>query len=210
MADGLEPAAVAAPSARDPARIGHAVLFAGIAGLAGAFLWDRLTLWSGGGLTVLAVALGWGTGAALRSGAGGPDRRLPWIGAAMAALAILIGLGLGQMTQEFRLRPELSHEAAGVPFPLQVLLFTAAVPTKLGLLDWLFVYLGIYAAWRAARGSIRPTDRGYTPGLSEWEEVAVATRATETPPTPRAERPPFPSAPPPPMGPPPREGEGRH
>jgi hypothetical protein len=201
--------AASPPGPRGPARLGRAILSAGMAAVAGALLWDRLALWTGGGLTILAVAIGWSVGAALRvGGAGRPGPLFPWVGAAAALIGIFFGLGLVQMTHEFRLRPELSREVEGVPLPLQILLFSAASPSKLGLLDWLFVYLGVFAGWRAARGRGNRASLSPAPSLpEEWEEVPVAAGSGEPSPPDRPERPPFPAAPPPPMG-PPRDGEG--
>jgi hypothetical protein len=134
-----------------------ALLFAGLVAVAGACLWSRLALWSGGSLGVLAIALGWGAGTAVRAGAArrsGP--LLTSLTLLLAAFGVMLGFGLIHMGEAFRLKPELAREAAGIPLPLQVLLFTAAAPSKLGLLEWLCAYLALFAAWRAARPRIAP------------------------------------------------------
>jgi len=139
------------------AAVARIALFAGIAALAGAFFWSRIALWTGGSLAVLAIAVGWGIGAAARAGAAGRSGPLgPCLALLLSAFGATLGFGLIQMGQAFRLNPELAQEAAGIPLPFQVLLFTAAVPTKLGLLEWLCAYLALFAAWRASRHRAAP------------------------------------------------------
>jgi hypothetical protein len=187
-----------------------AVLLAGVAALIGAFLWSRIALWTGWSFGLLAVALGWGIGVAIRvSAAPQPGVFLRWLALLLTALGVMLGFGLIQMGQTYRLYPELAQEAAGVPLPLQVLLFTAAAPTKLGLLDWLFAYLAIFAAWRATRGRDAHSrrDRMMTGSEGDAEMRPLVTAGSVSVQDTQNEPSPFSSAPPP-MG-LPREGEER-
>lgn len=176
------------------------ILLASAAALAGAILWSRIGLETGWPLGILLVGLGWGIGATARAACGGPPGvLLRWFTLVVTAASVMLGFGLLQMGQAYRLHPDVASAAAGVPVPLQALLFTLAAPAKLGLLDWLFAYLGIFAAWRATRDRVRrPTADPAPQDAADSYPVPVA--ATEA--SAQADRArPFPGPPPAPMGP---------
>jgi hypothetical protein len=194
-----EPQSEAPPLAAGEASRVKVFVIGAIAAVAGAFLWQRFAGATGWPVPVLAVGVGWGVGLAARAAASGSSASfVPWFAAVIAAIGVMLGFGLVQMEQTFRTSPALAHDAAGVPLPLQALLFTAAAPTKLGLFDWLFAYLGIFAAWRVNRRRVDPAAKAPDAEAAAREPATVGAPGNQHAPV---DLPGFPAAPPP-MGPP--------
>ncbi len=130
----------------------RALLMGLLVAVAGAFIWDKLTMWTGYMLAIVAIALGVAVGVAVRTGA--RERKgavLPFIGAALAGFSILLGYIL------------LCADAGGAAFAKQVpqyasmnffehaILWTVTALSTMEPMDWVFVAVGVWEGWNIPR-----------------------------------------------------------
>jgi hypothetical protein len=180
-ADGivsLPPLAPLAPSGA--AQYGKAILFAMIAAVISAVVWDKIVLWTGFQLGIVAIAVGWLVGTALCMGAEGrPGKALPVLGALLAGFAIILGRALLISDMLPKEAPDLAKQLSAVPFLLQLPFLGYVAVRSLDFMDWIFVAIGVWEGWSIPNRMNREAE--YAASMPA-QPAATATAGQEPPP----------------------------
>lgn len=138
-----------------------AVLFAGIAAVLGALIWDKFALWTGIQLGLIAVAVGWVVATALCIGAEGrPGKLLPVLGAVTAAFGIMLGYAMLMQDTD---RGELARNLREADYFLKLFTYFLTAPFNLDLMDWVFVAIGVWEGWSIPSNLNRQAATGAVP-----------------------------------------------
>jgi hypothetical protein len=142
----LPPPKVLPPSGA--AQYGKAILFALIAAVVSAVVWDKIVLWTGFQLGIVAVAVGWLVGTAICMGAEGRSgKALPVIGALLAGFAIVLGRALLISDMLPKEAPDVAKQLSSVPFLVQLPILGFVAVRSLDFMDWIFVAIGVWEGW---------------------------------------------------------------